>query len=198
MSVETGTKENHTIVDGLTAPPDKPAAAPLGASGQWQMLQPARLGRTPSEAQTNGASASNDLLIGAGRLPRSSSLTGSGVLCPAHLLPEAGKEAPSESSAGGSRLQSSQRVPGRHVPEAAKDRRRCPSHGLAATPTTCNTSQTPTRTGRPVVAMTRALACLSLRVGEGLRPCSFAHHGNLCAVPLNREAVHSARNQGAN
>ena len=82
MSVETGTRENHTIVDGLTALPDKPAAAPLGASGQWQMLQPAGPRgpqRTtclrgapppaPPEAQEN-VSASNDLWIGADGPPK--------------------------------------------------------------------------------------------------------------------------------
>lgn len=85
MSVATGTIY-PTIVDGLTALPDKPAAAPLGASGQWQMLQPARLRRTPSEAQKRSVSASNDPWMGGflrNRLPRSSFLTGSGGLCPA-------------------------------------------------------------------------------------------------------------------
>ena len=85
MSVATGTID-PTIVDGLIALPDKPAAAPSGASGQWQMLQPARLRRTPPEAQKRSVSASNDPWRGAflrNRLPRSSSLTGSGGLCPA-------------------------------------------------------------------------------------------------------------------
>ena len=84
MSVATGTIY-PTIVDGLNALPDKPAAAPSGASGQWQMLQPARLRRTPPEAQKRSVSASNDPWRGAflrNRLPRSSSLTGSGGLCP--------------------------------------------------------------------------------------------------------------------
>jgi hypothetical protein len=81
VSVATGTID-PTIVDGLTALPDKPAAAPSGASGQWQMLQPARLRRTPSEAQKS-VGASNDPWIGDLGLPRSSSLTGSGGLCPA-------------------------------------------------------------------------------------------------------------------
>ena len=82
MSVATGTID-PTIVDGLTALPDKPVAAPLGASGQWQMLQPAGQPPTPPEAQTEGVSASNDPWIGALRLPRSLSRTGSGGLCPA-------------------------------------------------------------------------------------------------------------------
>ena len=97
MSVTTE-KTDPTIVDGLTALPDKPAAAPLGASGQWQMLQPAGPPPASPEAQTEeGVSASNDLGMGAGRrwgcpnavqrvlgpFPRSSSLTGSGGLCPA-------------------------------------------------------------------------------------------------------------------
>jgi len=85
VSVATGTID-PTIVDALIALPDKPAAAPSGASGQWQMLQPARLRRTPSEAQTRSVSASNDPWMGAflrNRLPRSSFLTGSGGLCPA-------------------------------------------------------------------------------------------------------------------
>ena len=84
MSAATGTID-PTIVDGLIALPDKPAAAPSGASGQWQMLQPARLRRTPSEAPKS-VGASNDPWRGAflrNRLPRSSSLTGSGGLCPA-------------------------------------------------------------------------------------------------------------------
>jgi len=84
VSVATGTIY-PTIVDGLTALPDKPAAAPLGASGQWQMLQPARLRRTPPEAQKRSVSASNDPWRGAylrNRLPRSSFLTRSGGLCP--------------------------------------------------------------------------------------------------------------------
>jgi len=83
VSAATGTID-PTIVDGLIALPDKPAAAPSGASGQWQMLQPARLRRTPSEAPKS-VSASNDPWRGAflrNRLPRSSSLTGSGGLCP--------------------------------------------------------------------------------------------------------------------
>ena len=83
MSAATGTID-PTIVDGLIALPDKPAAAPSGASGQWQMLQPARLRRTPSEAPKS-VGASNDPWWGAflrNRLPRSSSLTGSGGLCP--------------------------------------------------------------------------------------------------------------------
>jgi len=83
VSVATGTIY-PTIVDGLTALPDKPAAAPLGASGQWQMLQPARLRRTPPEAPKS-VGASNDPWIGGflrNRLPRSSFLTGSGGLCP--------------------------------------------------------------------------------------------------------------------
>lgn len=84
MSVATGTID-PTIVDGLTALPDKPAAAPSGASCQWQMLQPVRLRRTPPEAQKS-VGASNDPWMGAflqNRLPRSSFLTGSGGLCPA-------------------------------------------------------------------------------------------------------------------
>jgi hypothetical protein len=83
VSAATGTID-PTIVDGLIALPDKPAAAPLGASGQWQMLQPVRLRRTPSEAPKS-VGASNDPWRGAflrNRLPRSSSLTGSGGLCP--------------------------------------------------------------------------------------------------------------------
>jgi hypothetical protein len=83
VSVATGTID-HTIVDGLTALPDKPAAAPSGASGQRQMLQPARLRRTPPEAPKS-VGASNDPWRGAflqNRLPRSSPLTGSGGLCP--------------------------------------------------------------------------------------------------------------------
>ena len=84
MSVETGTRESLTIVDGLTAPPDKPAAAAQpGASGQWQKLQPAGPPPAPPEAHIEGVSASNDLWIGAGRLPRSSHLTRSGGLYPA-------------------------------------------------------------------------------------------------------------------
>jgi hypothetical protein len=198
VSVETGTRENLTIVDGLTALPDKPAAAPLGASCQWQMLQPAGPPPAPPEAQIKGVSASNDLWIGARRLPRSSSLTGSGGLCPAYLPLDRGKEAPSESFTGGSRLQPIDRAAGDHVPKAVKAKRPCPSHGLTATPTAHNTSHTPTRTGRPVVGTPKALACLSLRAGEGLRPCSFVHRGNLCAVPANRGTVYSARHQGAN
>jgi len=84
VSVATGTIY-PTIVDGLNALPDKPAAAPSGASGQWQMLQPARLRRTPPEAQKRSVSASNDPWRGAflrNRLPRSSFLTRSGGLCP--------------------------------------------------------------------------------------------------------------------
>ena len=81
MSVATGTID-HPIVDGLTAPPEKPAAAAQpGASGQWQMLQPAGQPPAPPEAQTKSVSAWNDPRIGAflqKRLPRSSSLTKSG------------------------------------------------------------------------------------------------------------------------
>ena len=85
MSVATGTIY-PTIVDGLTSLPDKPAAAPLGASCQWQMLQPAGQPPASPEAQTKSVSVSNDPWIGAflqNRHPRSSSLTGSGGLCPA-------------------------------------------------------------------------------------------------------------------
>jgi len=85
VSVATGTID-PTIVDGLTSLPDKPAAAAQpGASGQWQMLQPAGRPPAPPEAQTKSVSAWNDPWIGAflqNRLPRSSSLTRSGGLCP--------------------------------------------------------------------------------------------------------------------
>jgi hypothetical protein len=82
VSVAIGTID-HTIVDGLTAPPDKPAAAAQpGASGRWQMLQPAGQPPAPAEAQTKSVSASNDSWIGALRLHRPSSLTRSGGLCP--------------------------------------------------------------------------------------------------------------------
>jgi hypothetical protein len=84
VSAATGTID-PTIVDGLIALPDKPAAAPSVASGQWQMLQPVRLRRTPPEAPKS-VGASNDPWRGAflqNRLPRSSFLTGSGGLCPA-------------------------------------------------------------------------------------------------------------------
>ena len=81
MSVATKTID-PTIVDGLTSLPDKPAAAAQpGASGQWQMLQPAGQPPAPPEAQTKSVSAWNDPRIGAflqKRLPRSSSLTRSG------------------------------------------------------------------------------------------------------------------------
>jgi hypothetical protein len=200
VSVETGTRDNLTIVDGLTALSDKPAAAAQGgASGQWQELQPAGPPPAPPEAHIKGVSASNDLWKGGlARLPRSSHLTRSGGLCPADPPPGRGKEAPSESSTGGSRLQPSHHAPGHHVPRAVRAKRPCPSHGLTAAPTAHSTSHTPTRTGRPVVGTPKALACLSLRAGEGLRPCSFVPRENLCAVPPNRDAVSSARNQGAN
>ena len=85
MSVATETID-PTIVDGLTSLPDKPAAAAQpGASGQWQTLQPAGQPPAPPDAQTKCVSAPNDLWIGVflqNRLPRSSSLTGSGGLCP--------------------------------------------------------------------------------------------------------------------
>jgi hypothetical protein len=81
VSVATGTTD-PTIVDGLTAIPDKPAAAPSGASCQWQMLQPAGQPHAPPEAHIKGVSASNDPWIGALRLSRSSSLTGGGGLGP--------------------------------------------------------------------------------------------------------------------
>ena len=85
MSVATETID-PTIVDGLTSLPDKPAAAAqVGASGQWQMLQPAGQPPAPPEAQTKSVSASNDPWMGAflqNRLPRSSFLTRSGGLCP--------------------------------------------------------------------------------------------------------------------
>ena len=81
MSLAIGTVD-PTIVDGLTSLPDKPAAAPLGASGQWQMLQPAGQPLAPPEAQTRSVSVCNDPWIGALRLPRSWSLTRSGGLCP--------------------------------------------------------------------------------------------------------------------
>ena len=201
MSVATRTID-PAIVDGLTALPDKPAAAPLGASGQWQMLQPARLRRTPLQAQTKGVRTSNDPWIGAllqNRLPRSSFLTRSGGLRPAYMPPNRGKEAPSESSTRGSRLQPINRATGQHVPKAVEAKRPSPSHGLTTTPMAHNTPHTPTRTGRPFVKTTpRALACLSLQAGEGLRPRSFMHRENLCVVPANRDAVRSARNQGAN
>ena len=198
MSVAIGTTD-HTIVDGLTALPDKPAAAAQpGASGQWQMLQPAGIPPAPPKAQIKGISASNDPWIGAGRHPRSSSLTGSGGLCPAYLPPSRGKEAPTESCTGGSRLQPIDLAEGHHVPKAVKAERPCPSHGLTAPPTAQNTSYAPTRTGRPVVGTPRALACLSLRAGGGLRPRSFLHRENLCAVPANRDAVNPPGHQGAN
>jgi len=198
VSVETGTRQNHTIVDGLTALPDKPAAAPWGASGQWQMLQPAGPPLAQSEAHIKGVSASNDPWIGACRPSRSSRLTRSGGLRPADLPLDEGKEAPGESSTGGSRLQPMDRAAGHHVPKAVKAKGPCPSHGLTATPTAHNISHRPTRTDRPVVGTPKALACLSLRAGEGPRPCSFVHRENLCAVPANGGAVYSARNQGAN
>jgi hypothetical protein len=80
---EAQTRWDPTIVDGLTSLLDKPAvAAQPGASGQWQMLQPAGPPPAPPEGQES-VSASNDLLwIGALRHPRSSSLTRSGGLCP--------------------------------------------------------------------------------------------------------------------
>ena len=82
MSVATETID-LTIVDGLIALPDKPAAAAQpGASCQWQMLQPAGPPPAPPEAQIKGVSTSNDLWIGALRPPRSSHLTRSGGLGP--------------------------------------------------------------------------------------------------------------------
>ena len=104
MSVVTGT--NHTIVDGLTALPDKPAAAaPSGSPGQRQTLQPAGgPPPAPPEAQIKTVSASNDLWIGgAGRSSRSSSLTGSGSLRPACLRLDLGKKATTEPSSRGER-----------------------------------------------------------------------------------------------
>jgi len=199
VSVTTGTID-PTIVDGLTALPDKPAAAPSGASGQWQMLQPAGIPPAPPEAQTKGVRTSNDLWMGAllqNRLPRSSSLTRSGGLRPACIPPNLGKETPSESSTGGNNRQPSHRAAGHHVPKAVEAKRPCPSHGLTTTPTAHNTPQAPTRTGRLVVKTPRALACLSLQASEGLRPRSFVHRENLRAVPANRDAVRSTRNQGA-
>jgi hypothetical protein len=81
VSVATKTTD-PTIVDGLAALPDTPAAAAQpGASGQRQILQPA--GQPPAPAGAlQGVSASNDSRIGARRLPRSSSLTPSGGLRP--------------------------------------------------------------------------------------------------------------------
>ena len=82
MSVATGTTD-PPIVDGLTSPPDQPAAAAQpGASGQWQMLQPAGQPPAPPEAQIKGVSASHDPWIGALGPSRSPSLTGSGGLRP--------------------------------------------------------------------------------------------------------------------
>jgi len=138
VSVETGTRENHTIVDGLTALPDRPAdAAQPGASGQRQMLQPAGTPPAPPEAQVKGVSASNDLLIRGGRRSRSSHLTRSGGLRLAHLPPGTGKEAPSESSAGGHRLQPGQRAAGRHVSRSVEAKRLRPSRGSAARSGSC-------------------------------------------------------------
>ena len=97
MSVATETVD-PTIVDGLTALSDEPAAAAQpGASCQWQMLQPAGHPSAPPEAQTRSVSALNDPWIGDlrrrgspnavhrvwGPLPRSSSLTKGVGLCPA-------------------------------------------------------------------------------------------------------------------
>ena len=84
VSVATGTMDPTIVVD-LTAL-HKPAVRPHGGdSRQWQMLQPAGLPPTPPEVQKS-VSVSNDLWIGAVRPPRSSSLTGSGGLCPADSL----------------------------------------------------------------------------------------------------------------
>lgn len=197
MSVGTEIR-NHTIVGGLTTLTDKPAVAPLGASGQWQMLQPAGPPLATPEAQTNGVSASNDLCIGALRNPRFASPTGSGGLCPAYLPPGLPKESPRDSSTGGSRPQPSRPAAGHHVPRAAKDRRPCPSHGPSAVSMAQSTSATPTRTGRLVVGTPKALACLPLRAGEGVRPFSSVRPAGPLAVADRRDAVCRAIARGAN
>lgn len=132
MSVATGTID-PTIVDDLIALPDKPAAAAQpGASGQWQMLQPA--GRPPAapEAKIKGISASNDLWIGARRLPRSSSLTGSGGLCPADSPAGPAHEGLISSPQGGSVLPSTPCVLGSLMQGATGTEGPCPSRGLGA------------------------------------------------------------------
>ena len=181
MSVETGTRESLTIVDGLTAPPDKPAAAAQpGASGQWQKLQPAGPPPAPPEAHIEGVSASNDLWIGAGRLPRSSRLTRSGGLCPADSPPGAVQEGPSLSPQRGIVPQSTKPVPGSLMQGATGTDGPCPSrstqrlstgHGLAAkawAQTTPVARVLVEQLGKPVCPKT--LACLSLRAGEGRLP----------------------------
>jgi hypothetical protein len=146
----TGTID-HTIVDGLIELPDKPAAAAQpGASGQWQMLQPAGLPPAPPEAKINGISASNDLWIGARRLPRSSSLTGSGDLCPADSPAGPAHEGLISSPQGGSVLPSTTRVLGSLMHGATGTEGPCPSHGLAAMAGAQTMSIARVRAGRAV------------------------------------------------
>ena len=136
MSVATGTID-PTIVDGLIALPDKPAAAAQpGASGQWQMLQPAGQPPASPEAQTKSVSASNDSWIGAflqNRLPRSSSLTRGGGLSPADSPAGAVQEGPRLSSQRGLVPPSTQRTPGSLSQGATGTEGPSPSHGPAAT-----------------------------------------------------------------
>lgn len=129
MSAVTVTIESP-IGDDLTALTDKPAAtAQPGVSGQWQMLQPAGQPPAPPEAQLKGVSASNDLWIGALRLPRSSSLTKSGGLRPAD--PPAGPvhKGPISSLQGKRFLQSTRHALGSLMSGATAIERPCPSHG---------------------------------------------------------------------
>jgi hypothetical protein len=175
------TRWDPTIVDGLTSLLDKPAvAAQPGASGQWQMLQPAGPPPAPPEGQES-VSASNDLLwIGALRHPRSSSLPRSGGLCPVDSPAGTVQEGPRLSPQRGIVPPSTQRALGSLMQGVTRTERPCPSrstqrlstgHGLGA----MARAQTPSvaivlveQSGKPFCP--RTLACLSLRAGEGRLP----------------------------
>ena len=164
----TGTTD-PTIVDGLTSLPDKPAAAAQGgASGQWQMLQPAGQPPAPPEAQIKGVSASHDPWIGALGLPRSSSLTRSGALGPVDSPAELTRMTLKSSVSKGqlSPIGQAHSWP----PHAGSNGNRTPvpvprawRNGAGTNPVRCASA------GR-AVGQARTLACLSLRAGGGLLP----------------------------
>ena len=182
MSVATETID-PTIVDDLTSLPDKPAAAPLGASCQWQMLQPAGQSLAPPEAQKKSVSVSNDPRIGAFRLSRSSSLTGSGGLCPADSPAEFTRTT-LKSSTRGSRLQLIGRAASCHIVKATRVLRPCPSHGPDISAMALSAPDASTRSFR-LTATPNALACSSLRTGGGRQPSLIIN----VAAPAPRNAL---------
>jgi len=212
VSAATATTINHAIIDDLTARSNEPAVlAHPGGSRQGRMLPPTGQPSASAGARQKSVSASGDSHAEAFRSSRfSSGSAGEGHLaCVAAsarsgdlglVTPSVdyGEEATSQPSARGNRLRPIDRAPGCGLPKAAEAIRPCPFRGLPVTPIAQNTSDAPTRSGRPVAGTPEALACFSLRAGEGGRPHPSVAIRNSCLVPVARDASRSARPQGVN